>query len=53
MKIQDKDRVTAVAISSTGKKKAKARSVDPSQMGLLDDHEPLTEDDLDDMDDAE
>lgn len=49
MKIQGKDRVTAVAISSTGKKKAAKESVneDASQMGLLEEEEP-TEGDLDD-----
>lgn len=46
MKIQDKDRVTAVAISSTGKKKAKAASsADPAQMEI----EELSEDDIDDL----
>ena len=53
MKIQDKDRVTAVAISSTGKKKAKAQDDDSPQVESLDGNEPLTEGDLDDMDDDE
>ncbi len=48
MKIQDKDRVTAVAISSTGKKKARS-SVNPSQMGLLEEAGDLGEDDIDDI----
>ena len=41
MKIQDKDRVTAVAISSTGKKHATKTGTDEdaSQIGLLDDIE--------------
>lgn len=53
MKIQDKDRVTAVAISSTGKKKTKAQDDDSPQVESLDGNEPLTEGDLDDMDDDE
>ena len=53
MKIQDKDRVTAVAISSTGKKKAKAQGDDSPQVESLAGNEPLTEGDLDDMDDDE
>ncbi len=53
MKIQDKDRVTAVAISSTGKKKAKAQDDDSPQVESLAGNEPLTEGDLDDMDDDE
>ncbi len=53
MKIQDKDRVTAVAISSTGKKKANAQDDDSSQVESLAGNEPLTEGDLDDMDDDE
>ena len=53
MKIQDKDRVTAVAISSTGKKKANAQDDDSPQVESLAGNEPLTEGDLDDMDDDE
>ena len=53
MKIQDKDRVTAVAISSTGKKKANAQDDNSSQVESLAGNEPLTEGDLDDMDDDE
>lgn len=49
MKVADKDRVTAVAISSTGKRKRRAVASDDSQLGLLEDTgESFGEDDLDD-----
>ena len=55
MNVADKDKVCAVAIASTGKKKAKkAAPADESQMGLLEEESEegtLAIDDLDDLDD--
>ena len=55
MNVADKDKVCAVAIASTGKKKAKkAASADENQMGLLEEESEegtLAIDDLDDLDD--
>ena len=52
MNVADKDKVCAVAIASTGKKKAKkAASADENQMGLLEEESEegtLAIDDLDD-----
>ena len=55
MNVADKDKVCAVAIASTGKKKAKkAAPADENQMGLLEEESEegtLAIDDLDDLDD--
>ena len=55
MSVADKDKVCAVAIASTGKKKAKkAAPADENQMGLLEEESEegtLAIDDLDDLDD--
>ena len=55
MNVADKDKVCAVAIASTGKKKAKkAAPADENQMGLLEEEREegtLAIDDLDDLDD--
>ena len=55
MNVADKDKVSAVAIASTGKKKAKkAAPADENQMGLLEEESEegtLAIDDLDDLDD--
>ena len=55
MNVADKDKVCAVAIASTGKKKAKkAAPADENQMGLLEEEieeGTLAIDDLDDLDD--
>ena len=50
MKVADKDRVTAVAISSTGKKKRKVNAEEAAgQLGLIEESdEPFGADDLDD-----
>ena len=56
MNVADKDKVCAVAIASTGKKKAKkAAPADENQMGLLEEESEegtLAIDDLDDLDDG-
>ena len=55
MNVADKDKVCAVAIASTGKKKTKkAAPADENQMGLLEEESEegtLAIDDLDDLDD--
>ena len=57
MNVADKDKVCAVAIASTGKKKAKkAAPADENQMGLLEEESEegtLAIDDLDDLDEVE